>query len=44
MILYEFGIWLAKIVAKRKAKRERAAALAEAESADQGVEPESAGS
>ena len=42
MILYEFGIWLSKIVAKRKAKRERAAALAEAESAGQGVEPEGA--
>ena len=29
MILYEVGIWMAKIVDKRKAKRERLAALAE---------------
>jgi sec-independent protein translocase protein TatC len=38
IVLYEFGIWLAKIAAKRKAKRQEQAALAAAE--NEGVLPE----
>jgi sec-independent protein translocase protein TatC len=33
MVLYEFGIWLAKVAEKRKTRRQEAAALAEAEEA-----------
>ncbi|MBN1630619.1 MAG: twin-arginine translocase subunit TatC [Thermoleophilia bacterium] len=37
IVLYEFGIWLAMLVAKRRAKRERAAALAESADGETGV-------
>ncbi len=43
IVLYEFGIWLAKVAAKRRAKHQAQAALAEAEHEGALPEAESAG-